>query len=252
MGIDKVDFSLLPHACLAVLSSGADCMMEIAFQPLFGGLREAALTVEDNAIGSPHTVALTGTGRFPFTFQHDGLAASVAAGQMAQYDLQLVPAPGFVGEVLLSCSGAPAGAVCDVPLSLQLDGSTHAPLSVKVRTTARSVTAPLAHRSNPGVWTRYSRTALAWGAVMMLVLLILSRMRPTPAAISWTQFRIHCAAAILLAWVALGLASCAGATGGGGSRFQGGTGTPAGLYELTLTATFNNAAQTVQLDLEIL
>ena len=47
---------------VASLAAGASCTMSVAFQPTALGARSGTLQVASNAAGSPHSVALTGTG----------------------------------------------------------------------------------------------------------------------------------------------------------------------------------------------
>lgn len=44
------------------LAAGSSCTFSVTFSPSGGGTRTAALTVSDNAAGSPHSVSLSGTG----------------------------------------------------------------------------------------------------------------------------------------------------------------------------------------------
>jgi len=49
-------------ACPATLAAGASCSISVTFAPTASGSRVASLSVTDDAAGSPHAVALTGTG----------------------------------------------------------------------------------------------------------------------------------------------------------------------------------------------
>jgi subtilase family protein/ASPM-SPD-2-Hydin domain-containing protein len=55
------DFSQVTN-CGSTLSSGDNCSIAISFTPTAAGSRTGSLTLVDNAPGSPHTVALSGTG----------------------------------------------------------------------------------------------------------------------------------------------------------------------------------------------
>ena len=46
----------------ATLSAGASCTVAVTFSPAAGGSRTASVSISDDAAGSPHTIALTGTG----------------------------------------------------------------------------------------------------------------------------------------------------------------------------------------------
>src|SRR5262249_19619778 len=50
-------------ACGSSLSAGASCGVAVTFAPTATGARTGTLTITDNAAGSPHTVALAGTGQ---------------------------------------------------------------------------------------------------------------------------------------------------------------------------------------------
>src|SRR5260370_12747132 len=46
----------------STLAAGASCTISATFTPTAAGSRAATLTIADNASGSPHTIALSGTG----------------------------------------------------------------------------------------------------------------------------------------------------------------------------------------------
>ena len=48
--------------CPASLGIGSSCTFQLTFTPTAGGARNGTLSITDNAPGSPHTVALTGSG----------------------------------------------------------------------------------------------------------------------------------------------------------------------------------------------
>jgi len=48
--------------CPAILGVAASCQIQVTFQPTVAGTAHGTLSVNDNAIGSPHKVRLTGTG----------------------------------------------------------------------------------------------------------------------------------------------------------------------------------------------
>jgi len=63
-GTNATSFSL-SNACGTSLAAGASCNLTLGFKPLAGGPLTAAVTVTDNAVGSPSTIALSGTGLAP-------------------------------------------------------------------------------------------------------------------------------------------------------------------------------------------
>lgn len=50
------------HTCPAVLAPGESCVIEVGFSARLRGQRLGTLVVESNAVGSPHSIELSGTG----------------------------------------------------------------------------------------------------------------------------------------------------------------------------------------------
>jgi hypothetical protein len=51
--------------CVSPLAAHTYCTITVTFTPTAAGTRTGAITVNDNALGSPHTVSLSGTGTTP-------------------------------------------------------------------------------------------------------------------------------------------------------------------------------------------
>jgi uncharacterized repeat protein (TIGR01451 family) len=65
-GTNAPDFGLANDRCSnASLAPGASCTVSVTFLPSARGLRTASLQVPDDASGSPHSIALSGTGLAP-------------------------------------------------------------------------------------------------------------------------------------------------------------------------------------------
>jgi hypothetical protein len=70
-GVNSGDFALTGTGatpCVQgaqVIAVGANCMMSVTFKPTATGVRNATFNVSDDATGSPHTLALSGTGIAP-------------------------------------------------------------------------------------------------------------------------------------------------------------------------------------------
>lgn len=60
-GANSADFSET-NTCGASVAAGANCTISITFKPTATGARNASLSVTDNALGSPQSISLTGTG----------------------------------------------------------------------------------------------------------------------------------------------------------------------------------------------
>ncbi|HVL90766.1 MAG TPA: choice-of-anchor D domain-containing protein, partial [Actinomycetota bacterium] len=61
-GINPSDFLRVGGTCGSSLGAGGSCTILVAFKPTAPGSRSASLLVTSNAPGSPHAVALSGTG----------------------------------------------------------------------------------------------------------------------------------------------------------------------------------------------
>jgi hypothetical protein len=48
--------------CGSTIAAGANCTIDVTFEPTAAGNLSGAITITDNATGSPHLVLLTGTG----------------------------------------------------------------------------------------------------------------------------------------------------------------------------------------------
>ena len=80
--------------CGTSVAAGGSCTIAVTFTPTAAGTRTGAITVTDNAPGSPHTASLTGTG------------ATAGGGQTAAYDSTLkAPKCGTLGN---ACDSGPS------------------------------------------------------------------------------------------------------------------------------------------------
>jgi Beta-propeller repeat/HYDIN/CFA65/VesB-like, Ig-like domain len=201
------------------------------------GDRTAALAIASNA-GSGN-VPLTGKGTALKFAAASGsqTTATVAAGGTATYKLT-IDAPGFVGEVDLTCTGVPVRASCTVtPAVVDLDGTKPGAFTVSVMTTARSLLVPQPPEG-PGV--------VGWKLPPFVQLLgLLALLALAGLAIRHRRARWVFAAAMLcvLMWGACG--------GGGGSTQPVQTGTPAGTYNLVITGEAEGITKTVGLTLSV-
>jgi hypothetical protein len=202
------------------------------------------LTITDNAPGSPHTVALSGTGQDFALAPASGStpSASVTAGQTASYSLSVTLGGGLTGNLAFTCSGAPAESACAFsPGGVTLNGSSPVPVTVTVTTTAPSMTSPRGPRVLPPSG-RYRGLPLLLGLLALLTTLAalppsclgadlrrLPGLKPVPM--------MGLAAVLLMALV---WAGC------GGSLVIYNSGTPAGTYLLTVTGTVPSGSNTLK------
>lgn len=60
-GPNNTEFSIITNTC-GTLQPSANCHLVVQFAPISIGIKSASISIVDNAPGSPHAVALTGTG----------------------------------------------------------------------------------------------------------------------------------------------------------------------------------------------
>jgi len=62
VGANLGDFAEIADTCRGSVAAGGSCTIGVTFTPSAGGERTAALSITDNAPGSPQTVSLSGAG----------------------------------------------------------------------------------------------------------------------------------------------------------------------------------------------
>lgn len=235
------------------LAPSAGCTIHVTFMPIAAGQRSATISITDNAPGSPHTIALSGTGDAPFavgTTGNNPTAATITAGQTAQFLLQLVPNPAFTGTVMLTCTGAPPAATCQAnPPTIQVNNANAIPFTVSVPTTARVFLVPYPIESP---WLGGGLRLLPM--VLVAIAILLLRRIQIAGEIRATRLAWGRAAMGVVVLALAGVAGC-----GGGSSASPPvqptptpvTGTPAGTATLTVTASSGNLSVPFQLTLTV-
>ncbi|MCL5671333.1 MAG: SBBP repeat-containing protein, partial [Acidobacteria bacterium] len=91
-------------ALLNTLAPGQSCSVSVTFTPTASGGRSGALSVSDNAVGSPQTVVLSGTGAAVFTVTSSSSNVSVLIGNTTATMTVSATAPSsFTGKITLTC-----------------------------------------------------------------------------------------------------------------------------------------------------
>jgi hypothetical protein len=241
--------------CTSSLPINVSCTIGVFFDPTASGNITGTLTITDNAPGSPHTVALSGTGQdFNLAPASGSITmASVSRGQAATYTLTLAPGGGFNQTVSLTCAGAPSESSCTVsPGVVTLDPTTATTVVVTVTTTAASMVAPR-FGTPPGAPGLMISMARRWKNVPLFIWIFALAIT---AGIGWgwgTRVRSRALSPIRLGFgllllfvVMLGVISAPACGGGGGGGGGGGNpGTPAGTYNLNVTGTFASGTTTL-------
>jgi hypothetical protein len=223
--------------CGSSVPANQSCQISITFVPATTGSRSGTLSVNDNAGGSPHTVALMGNGTdFQLAGASGTTSVTISSGQTATYNLGISGASGFTGTVALTCSGAPPLSNCVIaPGSVAISGTSSVPVTVTDVTTANS---SVFNPPGPSRWV--NPNALGLLSLLSLLLLALTQRRLMRKAVLVTAT----AMAILL-----GMAACGG--GSGSSTVTHHQGTPPGNYTLTITGSAGGATRQLQLTLVV-
>ena len=169
-GTNAADFSAATGQC-ATVAAGAKCSLQISFHPSADVSESARLSIQDDAAGSPHSVALTGKGLNPVTWATppSSTTATTNSGGSASYSLSLTNSAPATDTLKVSCNGAPQYATCiPNPSSLTLTPGQTASISVTIST--NDATAASVKEMMP-----FNRATLA--VVIFLPLLSLSRRR---------------------------------------------------------------------------
>ena len=224
------------NTCGASLSAGQNCSINVTFTPTALGTRNGTVTIADNASNSPQIIPLSGTGISGSLnlgpAPGGSTSATVQAGQPAGYQLSIGGA-GLSGTASLSCSGAPTGAACSVPPSMNINASSATPFNVSVTTTSRTMS--MLHPGN-------LRSRWLW-ATSLLCLVIL----PTARRKKQLVFIGRGLPILLL----LLICSCGGGSGSSSGSTTNPNGTPAGTYQLTVAAKSGSVSQSIMLTLKV-
>jgi hypothetical protein len=236
-------------AANSALAAGAKCTINVTFTPAATGARAATLSITDNASGSPHTVALSGTGTdFALAAATGGncpqggncaTSATISAGQTATWNLQVTPVDGFNGIVAVSCTGAPASTTCALsPASVPPNNSTNYAFSVTVSNTANALMIPF-----PGAPTLRPllRIVLACAIFAVMLALVSAKLWSRSPRLKWA---LAPAGALLLLCVLY-----SGGCGGGPTGPP--PPPPPTTAVLTITGVSNQVNRSVNLNLTI-
>ncbi len=251
-GPNAADFSLAPASnCTGALAPAATCTISVTYKPAAAGTSTAMVMVADNVAGSPQTIALSGTAT-PASLVLNLAAASgsslsqtVTAGQTANYSLQISANENV--SVSFTCAGAPTAATCNVPASVNLTAGTPASVAVSVPTTARGMLAPQsepANRMQPPI--ALQMLPLSVLAVLLLIVTLLAATQSPAGRLRFARVALS-ACLVLMPIVAATL--LVGCGGGSSSSTPPVTGTPAGTYTITVTATSGSTTATTPLTL---
>lgn len=121
------------HDCPTTLAASASCTISVSYLPVSTAQQTTALTIHSEAPGSPHVIAISGTGIVDLVFMLSRPTRPLrgsSGGSSNVFELVVTPVAQFAGNVELTCSGKQADTLCVVqPAAVNLNG---APVTVKV------------------------------------------------------------------------------------------------------------------------
>jgi Chitobiase/beta-hexosaminidase C-terminal domain/Abnormal spindle-like microcephaly-assoc'd, ASPM-SPD-2-Hydin len=216
-GFNSSDFSVSADTCSGSIAANASCTISIVFSPTAAGVRTTTLTITDNAANSPQSLTISGTASAAVSItpaSGSSTTATLTAGQTAQFKLQATPGAGFTGTLSLSCSGAPFGATCTVPATLNVSNGNPVSFTVTITTLAASQLTPSSRFPNSPIHIRWPWFTLALLALALLLL----HLTYSPERF---RFALGASPALATAFSLLLIFSGIGCGGGGGSSSGG-------------------------------
>jgi hypothetical protein len=227
------------NTCGASLAAGGSCIITVSFTPSSAGALAAAISVVDNATGSPQSVAVTGTGSAvvtgsaTFTVASSTPTANVQPGGIAQFDLLIAPVGGsYTNVVSLSATGLPPGAQASFLPPSVTPGSAGTPSVLSIQTATG-----IAHLATP------ERP----GHAPVPLLALLAGLPLLGFTVRVRRFRKATARWMLLALAALAILPALALSGCGGGYF----GPAPKTYTVTVVGTSGSLQQSTTISLTV-
>jgi hypothetical protein len=123
-GANAADFGQTSPSCGASVAPGTSCTINVTFTPTNTGTRSAVVTIADNAAGTPHSIALSGTGKTgqikltpdPVAFGVQTLGTTSASQQVKVQNTGTTALS--LGTITASSEFAVAGQTCGATLAV--------------------------------------------------------------------------------------------------------------------------------------
>jgi hypothetical protein len=238
------DFSETDNCMKVPLQPSTNCVINVSFAPTTAGSSVGALTLIDNAPGSPQIVLLTGTGvgqQTDFGMSATPSSATVAAGNSATIAVILTSFSGFSQPVTLSCVPAslPVDATCLFsPSSVTPSASGQVTSTLTISTGLRTQV-PLRFPGNTTPATGLRGIPMTWLLCGIAMAALISM-----ASLKGRRAKTALGASVVLAVL---LAACSGSGGKSGVP----AGTPAGNSQVTVTGVSGTITRTATVSLQV-
>lgn len=212
----------------------ATCTINLTFTPTTAGTRAATLTVTDNANPTTQTLALSGTA-IDFTLAIPTPPAAATAGQPIMATIQITPgANGFPNPITFAASNLPPDSTGSFSTNTLTSVTSQTTVTFTLMTTARSGSAP----PRPSLPAKRP-PAMLWLTAAVLALLGIVTLR---RGVRSPQRLAYLPLAVLLLSAAIVTGCTSGSTA---------TGTPAGTYNVTVTATSGAVVRTTTISVTV-
>ena len=237
-GTNAADFTMTTACSGAALAVNAACTVSLTFSPVSASQHTATITLTDDAPGSPQVINVGGNVNPAFVIlpaQNGSTSAMVTAGHSAQYNLQVVPGAGYTGTISFACTGAPLGASCQIPATMQISSGNPVPLTVTVTTSGGSAFLP---HSNPPQLPPFAPGYTTPLLLLAAILFFVYSSRGKRDSILRNRRLAHCcAAAVIVSFAVLSAAGCGGGSMASAPPAAPAIVTPQGTSTLTITPT---------------
>lgn len=235
------DFAETDDCTKAPLQPTTNCIINVTFTPSTAGSSVGALTLTDDAAGSPQVVLLTGTGfgaQSDFQMSIQPPSATVSAGKSAQFDLTMTSVGGFSQPVTLTCGNLPKAVTCQGSANPVTPTSNGTPVTIQINTGLRTMV--------PGSKPVRFEPPAGMRLTNLIVALLLMAFAATAFALR-RKPRLAARTVLVLAMTgALLSMACAGGDPPGQVP-----GTPAGTYQVAITGTAGSVQHTAIVTLQV-
>jgi hypothetical protein len=235
------DFAETDNCTKVALQPTTNCVINVTYTPTTAGSSVGALTLTDNALGSPQVILLTGTGfgqQSDFTFSAAPTSASVPAGKSAQFNLTISPIGGFAQPITLSCSGLPKAASCSSTTANPVTPSGTTNVTVTVNTGLRTFVP-----SGRPIGVQPQRVISVGNAGWLALLAALLVATTVLFGLRGRQVAAMLVLVVVMIFMSV---SC-----NGGGQAGGPTGTPAGTYQIGITGKSGVITHTATVTLQV-
>jgi hypothetical protein len=236
------DFSETDNCTKAPLQPTTTCGIQVTFAPTTAGSSVGALTLIDNAPGSPQIVLLMGTGvgqQSGFGINATPSSATVAAGNAATITISVNSSSGLSQPITLGCAGLPVNASCSFsPSTLTPSGIGPLTSTLTISTGLRTQV-PLRIPGNSPLAPGFRGIPMSWLLCGIAIAALISM-----ASLQGRRARTALGASVVLAVL---LAACS--SGGGTPGVP--AGTPAGNSLVTVTALSGSISRTATVSLQV-